>query len=245
MKVRVKFTKTGPVKFIGHLDVMRYFQKALRRADFSMKLTEGFSPHPVMSFAAPLALGDTSECEYMDVELLSVTHSEEMREALNAVMADGIEVLSVRMLPEGAKNAMSSTAVIDSIVRFRKGMSPEERHLSGWPDTEAFFQGIADFLLAEEVAITKTGKAKRGKTPEPVRKDVKPAIRSWIAEEDSLFLSTDVREFYVNPKQIVQAYAASLGLTLDPLCLTSHRVELYQFGEDGVLTSLEEVGSEF
>ena len=240
MKVRVKFTKTGPVKFIGHLDVMRYFQKALRRAGFAMKLTEGFSPHPVMSFAAPLALGDTSECEYMDVELLSVTHSDEMLAALNAVMAEGIEVRSIRMLPEGAKNAMSSTAVIDSRVMFRDGMRPY-----GLPEDEAFFAGISDFLLEEKVLITKPGKKTRKGPGEPVTVDVKPGIRNWIAEEDSFFLSADVREFYVNPKQIVQAYAASLGITMDTLCLTSHRIELYQAEADGSLTSLEDVGYDF
>ncbi|MCR5538116.1 MAG: TIGR03936 family radical SAM-associated protein [Lachnospiraceae bacterium] len=237
MKVRVKFTKTGPVKFIGHLDVMRYFQKALRRADFSMKLTEGFSPHPVMSFAAPLALGDTSECEYMDVELLSVTHSDRMRDELNAVMAEGIEVLSVRLLPDGAKNAMSSTAVIDSRVRFRQGMEPFGR-IPGYPDSEAFFSGINDFLLNDEVMIVKAGK--KGK----VRKNVKPFIRSWISETDAFFLSADVRETFVNPKHILQAYASSLELDLDPLSLTSHRVELYT-EIDGSMITLEDVGQVF
>ena len=54
MRVRVKFAKTGAMKFIGHLDVMRYFQKALRRAGMVVAVSEGFSPHMIMSFAAPL-----------------------------------------------------------------------------------------------------------------------------------------------------------------------------------------------
>ena len=48
MKVRIKFSKQGPVKFIGHLDVMRYFQKAMRRAAIDIKYSEGFSPHQIM-----------------------------------------------------------------------------------------------------------------------------------------------------------------------------------------------------
>ena len=67
MKVRVKFSKYGPVKFIGHLDVMRYFQKAIRRADIDILYSEGYSPHQIMSFASPLGLGITSEGEYMDI----------------------------------------------------------------------------------------------------------------------------------------------------------------------------------
>ena len=54
MKIRVRFRKWGSMKFIGHLDMMRYFQKAVRRADIDICYSEGFSPHQIMSFAAPL-----------------------------------------------------------------------------------------------------------------------------------------------------------------------------------------------
>ena len=57
MKIRIKFRKTGNMKFIGHLDVMRYFQKAIRRADVEICYSGGFSPHQIMSFAAPLGVG--------------------------------------------------------------------------------------------------------------------------------------------------------------------------------------------
>ena len=65
MKIRVKFSKHGAMKFIGHLDIMRYFQKAIRRAEIPIVFTEGFSPHMVMSFASPLGVGIESEGEYM------------------------------------------------------------------------------------------------------------------------------------------------------------------------------------
>ena len=57
MKVRIKFAKKGTMKFIGHLDIMRYFQKAIRRAGIDIAYSEGFSPHQIMSFAAPLGVG--------------------------------------------------------------------------------------------------------------------------------------------------------------------------------------------
>ena len=68
MKLRIKFSKHGTMKFIGHLDIMRYFQKAIRRAEIDVVYTEGFSPHQKMSFAAPLGLGLYSNGEYFDVE---------------------------------------------------------------------------------------------------------------------------------------------------------------------------------
>ena len=69
MKARIKFAKWGAMRFIGHLDVMRYFQKALRRADIDVAYSEGFSPHQIMSFAAPLGVGLTSIGYYLVVEI--------------------------------------------------------------------------------------------------------------------------------------------------------------------------------
>ena len=63
MKIRIKFSKQGAMKFIGHLDTMRYFQKAMRRADVDIRYSEGFSPHQIMSFAPiPLFLFLYSGC---------------------------------------------------------------------------------------------------------------------------------------------------------------------------------------
>ena len=60
MRIRVKFAKYGALRFIGHLDVMRFFQKALRRAQIDVAYTGGFSPHQIMTFSAPLGLGMSS-----------------------------------------------------------------------------------------------------------------------------------------------------------------------------------------
>ena len=89
MKVRVKWTKTGVLKFIGHLDVQRYFQKALMRAELPVSFSKGMSPHQIMSFAAPLGLGMTSEGEYADISFDWSYSSEEMLKRINAVMNEG------------------------------------------------------------------------------------------------------------------------------------------------------------
>ena len=69
LKVRIKFEKTEQMRFIGHLDLMRYFQKAMRRADIPIKYSEGFSPHQIMSFGAPLSMGVSGLGKYIDIEL--------------------------------------------------------------------------------------------------------------------------------------------------------------------------------
>ena len=126
MKIRIKFRKQGAVKFVGHLDIMRYFQKVMRRADVDIRYSEGFSPHQIMSFAAPLGVGLTSNGEYVDIEVNSTESSEEMVKRINAVNVEGISVTSYRKLPDSAKNAMSLVAAADYTMWFKDGYEPED-----------------------------------------------------------------------------------------------------------------------
>ena len=113
MKIRIKFAKEGTMKFIGHLDIMRYFQKVMRRADVDIRYSEGFSPHQIMSFAAPLGVGLESRGEYVDIEVLSTDSSKEMLRRINENMVEGMEALSYKALPDDAGNAMSLVAAAD------------------------------------------------------------------------------------------------------------------------------------
>ena len=72
MKVRIKFAKYGVMKYIGHLDIMRYFQKCMRKGNIDIAYSTGFSPHQIMSFASPLGVGVESNGEYFDIELYLV-----------------------------------------------------------------------------------------------------------------------------------------------------------------------------
>ncbi|MCR5627021.1 MAG: TIGR03936 family radical SAM-associated protein [Lachnospiraceae bacterium] len=127
MKLRVKFSKHGAMKFIGHLDVMRYFQKVMRRADIDVTYSEGFSPHQKMSFAQPLGVGLTSDGEYFDIELNSLKPlgdktapdftAETLKQKLNEVSAIDILVTDIVLLPEGAGKAMAEVCGADYTVR--------------------------------------------------------------------------------------------------------------------------------
>ena len=93
MKARIKFAKYGVIRFIGHLDLMRYFQKAVRRAGIDIAYSEGYNPHQIMSFASPLGLGITSDGEYLDIALNSDIDKDDIVNALNAQMVDGVKIL--------------------------------------------------------------------------------------------------------------------------------------------------------
>ncbi len=111
MNVRVRFAKYGAVKFVGHLDVLRYFQKAVRRAGLKIAYSQGFHPHQIMSFASPLGVGITSAGEYMDMELMAEYTPQEIVERLNSAMVEGFTVLSCRILPEPENGRKRETAM--------------------------------------------------------------------------------------------------------------------------------------
>ena len=113
MKIRLRFSKQGQMKFIGHLDMVRYFQKVMRRSEVDVAYSEGFSPHQKMSFAAPLSVGVLSRGEYFDLEVNSTESSKVMLERINTQNVEGVEVLSYKLLPDDAKNAMSVVAGAD------------------------------------------------------------------------------------------------------------------------------------
>lgn len=183
MKIRIKFSKQGAMKFIGHLDTMRYFQKAMRRADVDIRYSEGFSPHQIMSFAAPLGVGLTGSGEYLDIEVLSTDSSAEMVKRLNDTMVEGVEVLSYRKLPDDAENAMSIVAACDYTIVLRDDY---ENGLS--MTAEEFYNGILDFIENGNLNIVK--KTKKGEkemdlksdlrgTPRGGRKRTLPAAFFW------------------------------------------------------------------
>ena len=103
MKARIKFRKYGALRFIGHLDVMRFFQKVMRRAEIPIAFTGGYSPHMIMSFASPLGIGLTSDGEYFDIELTEAIDSKTAVKRMNEVSIEGIEIISFRKIPDDKK----------------------------------------------------------------------------------------------------------------------------------------------
>lgn len=117
MKARIKFRKYGALRFIGHLDVMRFFQKVMRRADIPIAFTGGFSPHMIMSFASPLGIGLSSDGEYFDIELTEQIDSREAVRRMNQACVEGIEVLSFKQIQEEKKmTGMTILAAADYLV---------------------------------------------------------------------------------------------------------------------------------
>lgn len=224
------------MKFIGHLDMMRYFQKAMRRADIDIAYSQGFRPHQIMSFAAPLGVGITSDGEYLDIEVYSTRSSRASVLALNESMVDGICVFSYLQLPDNAKPAMSVVAAADYRISYKAGcnipLSLEERKAK----IREFYDDRNEILITK-----KTKKSEK-------LMDLKKLIYDFCAEGEEnpcFFLrvctgSTD----NVKPELVLDAFYRYLGLEFDERAVQIHRLDVYAAAEDGSFISLGEMGEE-
>ena len=228
MKARIKWTKTGVLKFIGHLDVQRYFHKAMMRAELPVSFSKGMSPHQIMSFAAPLGIGMTSEGEYVDVSFDWCYSSEEMLKRMNAVMNEGISVLEFKEIDEKEKNCMAVTAAADYLVSFRKG----------YYFTDAFLKRTEPFYFQEQIPIVK--KTKRSEK----MVDISPMILDIHAQREQIFMKlvTGSAE-NLKPSLVMEAFCHYLGYDYETFAFEYHRLETY-LNKEGELLPLGAVGKE-
>ena len=204
MRIRLKFSKYGTMKYIGHLDMLRYFQKAFRRANVPMKYSEGFNPHPIMSFAAPLGVGITSEGEYLDIETEVDVDLNALVCDVNAQMVEGCNVLAARELLQDEKKAMAAVSACDYIVYLKKDAS-----LLLDLDVK---NAVEAFMSQESIFVVK--KTKKGER----EIDLKPFIYDFYADtfESASFLSNllvDIKDeqFCCNPTDPVFFLKVSCG----------------------------------
>lgn len=233
MKVRIKFTKEGPVKFVGHLDTMRYFQKAVRRAELPIAFSGGYSPHMIMSFAAPLGVGTESLGEYFDMELTEELATDEITDRLNREMVEGVHVLSARRVEDGkASKAMSLVAAADYLICFREGKEPSVT----WKEK------VTEFLAQPEILVTKKTK----KSEKEI--DIRPFIYQMEVKDDGIFYSlASASANYTKPELVTDTFFAWLGTELPDFAYTIKRLEVYaDLGDENnhKFVSLEALGEE-
>ena len=197
MKVRLKFSKHGPVKYIGHLDILRYFQKSMRRAEVDIAYSTGFSPHQIMSFAQPLGVGMESDGDYLDIELNSHNGAKDLIDRLNSVMVPGMRIENAVKLPEGVKNAMASIAAASYTVVLKSGADYPEETIAKWNE----------FINKESILITKETKKNT------LEVDLKPHIYSAELKKNVFECLVDASSAgNIKSTQILEALYTYAGL---------------------------------
>ena len=221
------------MKFIGHLDIMRYFQKAIRRAEIPIAFTSGYSPHMIMSFANPLGVGLTSDGEYFDIELTESIASKEAVRRLNEQMVDGMEIVSFVQIPDDKKSkGMSIVAGADYLSSVKNGSLPED-----------LAEKLEAFYAQNEICVVKKTK----KSEKEV--DIRPMIYKLECRDGKIYMRVAAGSVQnLKPELVTEAFVRYLGMDAEKVTFTHHRLETFAESENMegkmILVPLDALGTE-
>ncbi len=172
-EVRLRFSKTDRCKYISHLDINRCMSRALSRAKIPLWYTEGFNPHPYMSFSLPLSLGVESFCESVDLRIIGDITNKEIKDNLNEMLPEGIRIVDVY---DDFRDC-SEIAFSDYVYTIE------------FKDNNAAFEKISGVLESPEILALKKGKV--GKRRVLKETDIKQFIDKYnlSIRDDSIILN--------------------------------------------------------
>jgi radical SAM-linked protein len=222
----IKFKKEGYLRFISHLDLMRLFQRTLKRAGIKLNYSHGYNPHPKMSIAQPLSLGYSSVGDYLEIETDLATESEIVAENLNNNLPKGIEVI-------GCSKVQTSKKTLAALVEYGS-------YEAAIPivNSEIIFS-VSDFLAQDSIQSTKYQR----KTGIESSIDIKPMIYSLecFTNQDLLIMKMTIMNgstSNLNPELLIKAFLDFVGEDFVKESITINRLDL--FGkQDGLLFSLD------
>lgn len=149
MRIGITFSKKGMAKFISHLDLQRTFGRAIRRANLPVKLSQGFNPHYVVSFASALALGTESEYECVEMATIIDVSPEEFLAALDDTLPPGIRGIKAVRIADKAPKLMAACREAEYRVYFENAQMDKIK------------KAIYDIMESKEIIGTKISKGIR------------------------------------------------------------------------------------
>ena len=163
--IRVKYKKEDEMIFISHLDLQRLLQRAFRRAKINLSYSEGFNPHPKMSYGNALALGVESQGEYVDIEIEDDIEVDEFLERINNQLPEGIKFIKGQEIDP--KTPSLSSVIVYGEYIFNIDLDT--------PLSKEFVKSrVLNFVKSEEIIVTKTNKKGR-----KVEVDIRPLIKNF------------------------------------------------------------------
>lgn len=213
--IRFAITKDEPIRYLSHLDYMRMMERAMRRSELPVAYTEGFNPHMKIAYATALAVGVTSEDEYMDVEFCEPLSPQTAVEALAVKLPCGVRVLAGRTVNKGASSLMA--AVSGSLYTVTASCLAE---------AAAVETSISTFLNAAQVLFVKASPKKKREI------DARALVRSLTAvvNDGTVQFDMDIRitpTGSIKPGDVLTLLAHDFALPVDLDSLWIHRKALY------------------
>lgn len=226
--IRTKYNKEGDMIYISHLDLQQLLQRAFRRAEIDLVHSQGYNPHPKISYGNALALGTESQGEYVDVEIVDDLSVEEYLDRMNKQLPKGITFIK-------AMEINKQTPSLASTIEYGEYLFTIEVEKS--LTKELVKSKILDFMSNEEIMITK--KNKKGKM---VESDIRPLIKSFDLldiQDNKITLEAMLAtgsKANLNNNVFVPKILEMLELEMDPLDVDILRRDLYVV-EDNQLVS--------
>ena len=126
MRIRITFVKQGALRYTGHLDLHKLWERAARRAELPLAYSQGFHPQPKMNMAAALPLGFSSRCEVMDIRLERDISLDDLPTRLNGTLPSGLQVVSVQQVDEREPALQTQVAAAEYEVTLTDDVSRSE-----------------------------------------------------------------------------------------------------------------------
>ncbi|GAB4549014.1 MAG: hypothetical protein OHK0023_12850 [Anaerolineae bacterium] len=199
-RLRITFAKLGALKYIGHLDLAKTWERILRRAQLKLSYSQGFNARPRMQLAAPLSLGHTSEGELLDIWLDTPEPLDGLVERLNAVSPPGVPILQIVPVP------LQTPSLPTLIESAEYTLTPRDEPM---PELKA---KIAVLMSEKRLLITRRG----------VPMDIKPLINRIEADE----LGKISLEMSLSTAGTGRPDELLALLEVDPLAMAVHRVRI-------------------
>ena len=193
MKVRIRFSKLGKVRFTSHRDVARIWERALRRAAVPVAYTEGFSPHPKLSFGLALSTGHESLGEYLDVDLAEPVDVAGIPARLDPCLPIGLDVQAAAEIAPGTPSLQQAVTSCTWLIEVN-GSADVSEH-------------VARCLDATSLVVTRERKGHE------VTDDLRPAILSLVADPDRPVLTAELatQPRGVRPSELVAVLGDELS----------------------------------
>lgn len=216
MKYLIKFSKQGTMKYISHLDMIRLFNRAFKRAGIELEHSQGFNPHPKLVFAQPLSLGYTSDCELAQIDTVETFKEDMLRHMIDDQMPEGIKVISCVKQEEGTKSIAAGITMAGYSIILPKEVNVTEKQ-------------VEDFLKLKEINAYKKQKRKKELKAVNIRPMIRKAELQGNTVDDKRIMEITVdcgSSSNLNPDLFLKAFGEYIGADIKPEDVEIKRIML-------------------
>lgn len=228
MLIRMQFRKTREGRFMSHLDLMHTWERVIRRSQLPLAFSQGFNPHPKINFASALAVGTTSDSEYMDMELTADLPLEQVKQELDRAMPPAFEVTAMKVVTGKVPSLMSIIERGRYQLRLEFVEEVTQQQLE---------DAIEKFWKREEIIIYRYKKNSKDKKAVNIR----PGVYEMKLTADGRYAVLDIlvqsgNEGNIRPEEVAYGLM-SAGMPAVQHVVRIHRLGLYLFDKEGAMVT--------